>query len=440
MPENIENLTPPQERETKLENINTAYAISLLQNFALEKMEEAATADGRSIADLLRQLDEARRTQNYDARYAVTEVLRQRLDIADIRGAQRSQEILNALKNVYAADEYSKMYQNILLAEMPKDDADVLIHVLLDKKFSNSTHILYSLKNNEVREKIYQALKSNNAADKSATLVSTTEDLPTKTRLFEDITAWLAQNSSEEAKKVMDSYGEYNRLKRDIAVELFNRDTETFGRFLERGMIDIDGLEDTIKDESDETLANILPHVITADDAARVIKFIRDKDALLAASRELSLSALPPESRAVVAENTRRLADAFDASPNILSLGYLRERGENAKSYDILNKFIIALRNGEHRATIAWSNTQDFFEHKLLAQHIGKIPKALCAGGEIQLIRLENKKLQAVFQGRSGTFGPYNQIFLERFGQAIAEHLRRDLNADVEVVIHPSEI
>lgn len=440
MPEIFEGHEPPQEHKAKSENTDTIHTIALLQNFALDKLDEAITADGRSTEDILRKLDEAKQAKDYDAKRGLTEALRQRLDIADIRGTERPKEILDALASIYAADEYSKARQDIMMNDMPKDNPDVLVHALLDKRFSNSTHLLYSLEDKEVREKIYLALKNSNAADKAVTLVSATKDLSTKIRLFEDIAVWLPQNSSNEARKVMDSYGGYNYLKRDVAVELLKQDKETFNRFLESGAIDIDGLEDRIKDEPDESLANVLMHVVTIDDASRVMKFMRSKDTLLTTIPELERAVLPPESRAIVAENMQRLADAFDAPPQIRSLGYLRKRDESMQSYDIPNKFIIALKDGENRATIAWSNTKDLFEHKHLAQRIGDISKALCAGGQVELVQLEDGKLQIIFEGRSGTFGPYNQTFLERFKQAITEHLQRELGADVEVVVHPSKI
>jgi len=426
--------------ETKSENTDTIHTIVLLQNFTLDKLEEAITVDGRSTEDILRQLDEAKQAKDYKAQRGLTEALRQRLDIADIRGTERPKEILDAMTSIYAADEYSKARQDIMMNEIPNDSPDILIHTLLDKRFSNSTHLLYSLEENEVREKIYHALKNNNATDKAVILVLTMQDLSAKIRLFEDITTWLQHNSSDEAKKVMDSYGEYNRLKRDVAVKLLEQDRETFSRLLESGTINLDGLEDRIKDEPDESLANILLHVITIDDASRAMKFMRSKETLLTASHELSRAALPPESRATVAENMQRFTSAFDAPPRIRSLGHLRKRDESIESYDISNKFIIALRDGENHATIAWSNTKDLFEHKHLAQRIGNVTKALCAGGEVELVQLENERKQVEFKGRSGTFGPYNHTFLERFKQAIAEQLQRELGTEVEVAIHPSKI
>ncbi|PIZ95176.1 MAG: hypothetical protein COX81_01370, partial [Candidatus Magasanikbacteria bacterium CG_4_10_14_0_2_um_filter_37_12] len=411
-----------------------------LQNSAFDKVEEAIATDGRSTEDILRQLNEAKQTKDYDAKRSLTEALLQRLDIADIRGEERPKEILDALGSIYAADEYSKVRRDSIMDEIPKDNPDVLVHTLLDEKFSNSTSLLYSLENNDVREIIYQALKDNNAVDKAVTLVSATKDLTEKIRLFEDIDLWLRSNLSNEAKKAIGSYGGYNRLKRDVAVELLSQDREMFNKLLECGVIDIDGLEDRIKDEPDESLAELLLHVITIDDASRVMKFIRNKDALLTTVSELDRATLPQESRGAVVDNLQRLAAAFDTPPQIRSLGHLRKRDENMQSYEIPNKFIIALKDGEDHATIVWSNTRDFGEHKHLAQRIGNISKALCAGGEVGLIELGDGRLQVAFEGRSGTFGPYNHTFLERFKQALAERLQRELNTEIEVVIRPSKI
>lgn len=440
MSEISEGPVSPQEHETQAENMDTNHAIALLQNSALDKVAEAITADGRSTEELLRQLDEAKQSANYDEKRSLTEALRQRLDMTDIHGTERPKEILDALESVYAKDEYSKLRQETIMNEIPKDDPELLIHALLDDRFSNSTQLLYSIADNEIREKIYRALRNNNAVDKAVTLVSTTKDLPAKIRLFEDVATWLQHNSGDEVKKVMDSYGGYNRLKQEVAVGLLNKDRETFKRLLENGVIDIDGLEDRIKDEPDESLIDILMHVISIDDASRAMKFIRSKDALLAAIPELDRAPLPQEYRAAVADNMQRLAHAFDAPPQIHSLGYLRKKDENMRSYEIANKFIIALRNGDNHATIVWSNTKELYEHKHLAQRIGNITKALCAGGEVELIQLDDERLQVVFQGRSGTFGPYNQTFFERFKQALTEQLQRELNTEVEVVIRPSQI
>lgn len=442
MSEKREDSVPPQEHKTKSENMDTDHVIALLQNSALNKLEEAITADGRSTEEILHQLDAAKQNNDYDAERGLIEAIRQRLDIADIRGGERPEELLDALRNVYAADEYSQVRQNSIMDEIPKDNPDVIVHILLDEKFSNSTSLLYSLESNDVRERIYQALKNNNAVDKVVTLVSATKNLPEQIRLFEDLYLWLQSNSSDEAKKVMRSpYGKYCYLKRDIAVELLSQDRETLNRFLESGMIDIDGLENYIKDKPDELLVELLLHVITIDDASRVIKFIHSKDTLLAAIHKLDHAALPPEYHDAVINNMQRLATAFDAPPQILSLGYLRKRDENMKSYEISNKFIIALKDGEDCVTIAWSNTRRFSEHKHLAQHIGNISKALCTGGEVEIIELDDGGLQVVFKGHSGTFGPYNHTFLEGFKQALSEHLQNELhNNKIEVIIKPSKI
>lgn len=440
MSEKHEGSVPPQEHATQSENMDVIHAIALLQNSALGKVEEAIMADGRSTEEILRQLDEAKQSGDYEARRSLTEALLQRLDIMDIRGGERPKEILEALKSIYAADEYSKVRRDTIMDEIPRDNPDVLVHALLDEKFSNSTSLLYSLEDSEVRKKIYQALKKNNAVDKAVILVSSTKDIQSKISLFEDIDLWLRSNSSDQAKKAMGSYGGYNRLKRDVAIELLGQDRDTLNRFLESGMIDIDGLEDRIKDEPDESLAELLLHVITIDDASRVMKFVRSKDTLSTAIPELDRAALPQEFRSAVVDNIKRLATAFDAPPQIRSLGYLRKRDENMQSYEIPNKFIIALRDGEEHATIVWSNTRDFGEHKHLAQRIGNITKALCAGGEVELVQLGDERLQVVFGGRSGTFGPYNHTFLERFKQALSEQLQRELDTEVEVVINPSNI
>jgi hypothetical protein len=194
MSEKRDDFVPPREHETKSENVNTINAIALLQNSALDKVEEAITADGRSTEEILRQLDEAKQGKDYAAKRSLTEALLQRLDIADIRGGERPKEILDALDSIYVSDEYSKVRRDTIMDEIPKDNPDVLVHTLLDKKFSNSTRLLYFLKDNEVREKIYQALKNNNAVDKAVTLVSSTKDIPSKIRLFEDIDLNVSNN------------------------------------------------------------------------------------------------------------------------------------------------------------------------------------------------------------------------------------------------------
>ncbi|KKR03532.1 MAG: hypothetical protein UT32_C0050G0005 [Parcubacteria group bacterium GW2011_GWC2_39_14] len=328
----------PQKQEPKTENADTIQAIALLQNSALDKLDEVITAEGRSTEDLLRLLDEAKQAKDYNAQRDLTEALRQRLDIADIRGQERPKEILDAIASVYSPDEYSKVRQDIMMAEIPKDNSDVLAHALLDKRFSNSNSLLYSLEDIEVRERIYPTLKENNAVDKAVTLVSTTKDLSAKIRLFEDLAAWLAQNSSEEAKKTKDSYGGYNRLKQEVAFKLLKQERETFDRLLGNGTINIEGLEDCLKDEPEESIVNALMHVITIDDASRIIKFMHSKDSLLSTITELEQSALSPESRAAVAGNMQRLAVSFDAPPQIRSLGQLNKRDESKSSYTVPNE------------------------------------------------------------------------------------------------------
>jgi len=430
----------PQGQEPKTENADTTQAIALLQNSALDKLDEVITADGRSTEELLRKLDEAKQANDYNTRRDLTEALRQRLDMADMRGQERPKEILDALASVYTSDEYSKVRQDIMMSEIPKDNPDVLAHALLDKRFTNSNSLLYSLEDKEIREKIYQALKTNNAVDKAVTLVSTTKDLAAKVPLFEDLAAWLQQNSSNEAKKAKDSYGGYNRLRQEVAFALLNQERETFNRLLGNGTINIEGLEDCLKDEPEESLINTLMHVITIDDASRVIKFMQSKEILLTTIPELEHSALPSESRLVVAANMQRLAASFDAPPKIRSLGQLQKKNESKPSYTVPNKFIVALRDGDDQATIAWSNTEIFYEHKQLAESIRNVSTALCAGGQIELITAEDGHLQVVFLGRSGAFGPYNKTFLEGFKQAITENLQHEFGLDVEVVIQPSEI
>ncbi|KKQ80820.1 MAG: hypothetical protein UT02_C0002G0045 [Parcubacteria group bacterium GW2011_GWC2_38_7] len=421
------------------ENMDTVQTIALLQSSASDKLEEAMTADGRSTEELLQKLAEAKQANAYDERRNLTEVLRQRLDIADIRGEERPKAILDALASVYAKDEYSELRQKSIMDEIPKDNSDAIVCVLLDQRFSNSKHILYSLEDIEIREKIYQDLKQNNTLDKAVTLVSTTRDMSTKTRLFEDLATWLPYNSSDEGKELMGPYGGYNYLKKEVASKLLEKERETFYRLLEGGAIDIDGLESNLKDEPDEVLTDVLMHVITIDDASRILKFIHNKETILTAIPELDQAALPPESRTIVTETMQRLANSFDAPPQIAPLGYLRERDESMASYVIPNKFIIALRDGDDHATIAWSNTHTFLEHKQLAKSIGNVPSALCSGGQIEIVKTEGKPLQVTFEGRSGAYGPYNKTYLERFKQAMTEELQRELGPDIEVVINQSK-
>jgi len=99
----------------------------------------------------------------------------------------------------------------------------------------------------------------------------------------------------------------------------------------------------------------------------------------------------------------------------------------------------VALRDGDNQATIAWSNTDVLYEHKQLADRLGNVNKALCSGGQVELVSAEDGHLQVVFLGRSGAFGPYNQTYLEGFKQSIKEGLQRELGPDVEVIIQPSE-
>ena len=110
MSEKLEGSVPPQEHETKSENIDTDHVIALLQNSAFDKVEEAIATDGRSTEDILRQLNEAKQTKDYDAKRSLTEALLQRLDIADIRGEERPKEILDALGSIYAADEIGRAH------------------------------------------------------------------------------------------------------------------------------------------------------------------------------------------------------------------------------------------------------------------------------------------------------------------------------------------
>ncbi len=429
----------PQENATKTKNMDAHDAIALLYDCALKNVVEMVSADGRSEEDVLLQLDAAKQAKDYKAQADLVEALRQRLDIADIQGKEQPQKILGALSSLYLSGQYSKARQSIMLDKIPRDDLDVLIFALLDKKFSDSNHLLYSLEDNEIRKKIYQILIDKNEIDRAVTLISTTKYIPEKIYLFEKITAWLKQNPSEEAEKIMSAYGSYAMLRRDIGIELLKRDREAFTRLVADGIFGLDGLEDYLIKEPDESLTDILLHVVTVDDALRVIKFIRSKATLLVASSELSQAVLPQESRSVVTKTIQRLIDAFEAPPQFYSLGYLSKKDRDAKSYEISNKFIIALRDGERRATIAWSNTQNFFEHKQLAQRIGNVTESLCAGGEVEINPLENERLQVVFKGRSGTYGPFNCAFLEHFKKAIEEQLRHELGAEIEVVIHESK-
>lgn len=417
--------------------METVHAIALLQDAALGKLEEAVAADGRSAADIFRELDDAK-GKDYKAQSDLIEALRQRLDIGDIRGAERPKDILEALNKVYASDQYSDARQELLNNEMPKDDPDLLVDALTDVKFSNSDRLLYSI-TDDAREKIYETLKGKNAAKKLVGLVSATKDHAMKIHLFEDLAAWLPQNPSDEAKKEMDSFGGFNRLKRDVGFELFKEDRMAFFRFLEGGTINIEGLEGFIKNEPDESLKSILLHVKTKEDASLVMKFIRSKDALLAVVPELDRADIPPDLRDTVANIARRLVATFDAPPQIYALGRLRQRDASVKSYDEPNKFIIALRDGESRATIAWSNTKDFYEHKDLARRIGGLPKSLCAGGTVELTPLEDGRTRVVFKGRSGTYGPYNDIFLAHFKESMAEYLRREIGTEVEMIINASD-
>ncbi len=438
IPGDVEN-TASQGQDSTLEDMDKMHSIALLQNAALNKVKSAVETDERRTEDIVREIEEADKNKDYSAQRVLIEVLRQRLDIADINGTERPKAILDALAKVYAADEYSEARQKVMVEEMPTDNPDVIAHTLLDNRFSKSLQLLSSIKDIQVRESVYQVLKSKNAASLAVTLVSTTRDNSLKTKLFEDLASWLKNSSNEEAKKVKSPSGRFFDLKSDVAVLLLRTDSETFNRLLENEVIDIDGLERNIGGEPDERLLDILMHVKTADDASRVFKFMSSKETILSAIPKLDSAALPPELRTKVVENMQRLVAAFDNKPQIHSLGRLRPRDKSMASYNIANKFIIGLREGEDSATIAWSNTEDFWEHKQLSERVGNIPKALCAGGQVELVQPESGCLQVVFKGFSATYGSYNKSFLEGFKQAIAERLKLELGTEVEVVVEASK-
>lgn len=423
------------------QNLEIDRVKAILHNSALDKLEEAVATDGRRAEDLIQQLDTAKQAKDYTAQRGLVEALLQRLDISDIRGLPASQEILEALNQVYVRASYSAVRQNILLEQTPKDDSTLLVDALIDEKFPDSTRLLSSIASEEVRTEVFEALKNKNAVKQVVSLVAVTRDRAVQVPLFEDLTSWLLQNSSIAAKEAREtSYSEFNHIKREIGTELLKKDQLAFFHLLEKGFVTIGGLEDRIKDESDESLQSILLHVITLEDASHVIKFIRSKEALLTSESGLESALLGAEFHGSLKDRIQRLAAAFDAPPLIQSFGRLRERDASMSSYDVSNKFIVGLEEGENRATIAWSNTKELYEHKLIAQRVGNIPKSLCAGGQVELVSLEGGRIQVVFEGRSGTFGPYNQVFLERFKDAMAESLREELSTEVEVVVRPSQI
>lgn len=414
-------------------------ALTACKFAALARLETSIAVDGRSVEEVIGLLEKAGEAHDYTAQRGLLETLRQRLDIADIKGEGRSAAIIAILRKAYTRDQYSELLQESFVNELPKDDVDTIVDALADERFTNNIRIQFSLENS-VREGVYRKLKEKSDVKMMVSIVSFTSDLVVKMRLFEDLSDWISHDGSSAAEQETGQYGSFTRLKKDVSNQLFRADRLNFFRLLERGLLALDGLDDLVSKESDEALRDMLQHVTTIDDASLIMKFVRKRETLLSLVQEVRHALLSPEEASLAADIASRLAAAFTEPAKVYRLGRLRSRDPGADKYEVPNKFIMGLGEGNRQITIAWSNTKDIFEHKDIARRVGGLPKALCGGGAIELEPLDDGRTRVVFEGRSGTFGLYNETLLQHFTDALSEHLRQDLGTDVEVVIKPSGI
>ncbi|GEM_PF-2799471 len=423
------------------------HTFAILDDLGLDKLSELREAGGRSTEQVLEALAATTYQTDYKIRSALVESLRQIEDEQTLRGKSSSPEIQEALKKQYEPDQYAEALQAVYVNEIPKDDPEILAKLFLDEKFSEKGNLLSKL-DDSVREATYKILKGKSDPKVLVSLIGRIGDLKLKSTLLEDFSAWILTQKDERAQKIMEEgRGELSYLKRDVGQALVvQKNHETLYRLLENGTLTVEDLGHEVqKMEFDDERKALLPHVRTWQDAARILKFVKEKDGVMEGA-ELSAygSAFRPEEREILIDVARRLAASFDHSPIVHVLGNLKETPPPGPgNYGEHNKFVIGLGQGEEQMTIAWSNTDDYPEHKDQVKRLNygggeKFQKALCSGGSIKLASLPDGRTQVIFSGWSGTYGPYNQTLLESFKDALQKELEQDMGKKVEVVIAPA--
>lgn len=428
-----------------------AHCLALLEDRAITKLKDKIESRDTSFDDLLSRYKEAANKRDYTGKRELAEGLKEISDYAVLRGGDQDPEVKTEFAKAYEQLTYSRIFQDELIASLPKEDPEIIAKVVLDPKFSNGESVIYKIGDEAVLQKVYGLAKTNLKV--VGAIVNCIKNLDVKVAILQDIDASIKGITEPREKATKQGDSSLESMRQTIAWDLARaKRYDTLFSLIEQdvlGQKDIKDLLPTIP--SDELLYEFARRAKTWQGAAMPMKYMKSRDMVMQIAKaclgETDFQRLLPAEKTTLADAASRLHDAFTNKPKMVQLGQLRETKTRDKDYtvNVENKFIIGLKTGERSLTIAWSNTQLHNQHQNQFEDLSysnseqDFPVALRSGGFIKIENLPDGSAKVVLNERSAGYGPYNKTMLDAFKVDIEDAIKKALKKEIEFTIEESK-
>ena len=411
-----------------VEDPEVAHRIALLENEAFGELEESVKKSDISADEILEKLTGKR--LDYDEKSALVELLLENADLQRLKGKPIDDKIEAASKKVYFSFKYSSILTKKLVGGITAGDVSVVGELLKDEKLWADFDIMRKLENDSQRLQSFEICKKRVKA--ACLIIDTTQDLESALKMYSEVLQLADKESYSDSSDIEHSGGK-------LAGKLFESgDKKRLMDLVESDALQLSCLKRFLHffGKEPQNIIDLVKSSRGVDDICYALKFVADPQLLSQLETEPgSLAKLKKEDREKVLAYARTIAKALVAGPKIIALsGEFKQDKTEFRHKSPHNKFVVGIQGDKY--VIAWSNMDDYENHRDIFNTIGKAEAK--SGGYMGIDEQEDKIVIRIVRC-SGDYGFYSKELLERFRGSIEKSFQSVLGGKkLELVIRES--